>query len=55
MGNLTTGARIAALALRQGYTVYSADNDFKRFAGIRHVNPLSLGDSNLIDVERGSY
>ncbi len=39
-GNLTTDAHIAALALEQGYTVYSADNDFKRFAGLRHVNPL---------------
>lgn len=39
-GNLTTDAHIAALAIEQGYTVYSADNDFKRFAGLRHVNPL---------------
>lgn len=29
MGNLTTDAHIAALALEQGYTMYSADNDFK--------------------------
>ena len=40
-GNLTTDAHIAALAIERGYTVYSADNDFKRFAGIRHVNPLA--------------
>jgi hypothetical protein len=39
-GNLTTDAHIAALALEYGYTIYSADNDFKRFAGLRHVNPL---------------
>ena len=39
-GNLTTDAHIAALALEHGYTIYSADNDFKRFAGVRHVNPL---------------
>jgi toxin-antitoxin system PIN domain toxin len=39
-GNLTTDAHIAALALEQGYTVYSADNDFKRFPGLRHVDPL---------------
>ena len=39
-GNLTSDAHIAALALEQSATVYSADNDFKRFAGIRHVNPL---------------
>ena len=39
-GNLTTDAHIAALALEHGYAVYSADNDFQRFSGIRHVNPL---------------
>jgi hypothetical protein len=40
-GNLTTDAHIAALALEHGYAVHSADNDFKRFPGLRHVNPLS--------------
>lgn len=40
-GNLTTDAHIAALALESGGTVYSADNDFRRFPGIRHVNPLA--------------
>lgn len=39
-GNLTTDAHIAAIAIEQGYTVYSADNDFKRFDGLRHINPL---------------
>jgi toxin-antitoxin system PIN domain toxin len=39
-GNLTNDAHIAAIAIEHGYTVYSADNDFKRFAGLRHVNPL---------------
>ncbi|HOW74633.1 MAG TPA: PIN domain-containing protein [Candidatus Competibacteraceae bacterium] len=39
-GNLTTDAHIAALALEQGYTVYSTDHDFKRFSGLRHINPL---------------
>lgn len=39
-GNLTTDAHIAALAIEHGYTVYSTDNDFKRFSGLRHVNPL---------------
>jgi toxin-antitoxin system PIN domain toxin len=39
-GNLTTDAPLAALALERGATVYSADNDFKRFAGIRYVNPF---------------
>jgi hypothetical protein len=23
--------------------IYSADNDFKRFAGVRHINPLADG------------
>jgi len=39
-GNLTTDVHIAALAIERGATVYSADNDFKRFVGLRHVNPL---------------
>jgi len=39
--NLTTDAHIAALALEQGYGVYSADNDFQRFPGLKHINPLS--------------
>jgi toxin-antitoxin system PIN domain toxin len=39
-GNLTTDAHIAALALEQGGVVYSADSDFKRFAGIACINPL---------------
>lgn len=33
---------IAALAIEYGCTVYSTDNDFKRFAGIRHINPLTV-------------
>lgn len=40
-GNLTSDAHLAALALENGATVYSADNDFKRFAGVRHINPLA--------------
>lgn len=40
-GNLTTDAHIAALAIEHGYTVHSTDNDFRRFSGLRHVNPLS--------------
>lgn len=39
-GNLTTDAHIAALAIEHGARIYSADNDFKRFSGIHHVNPL---------------
>jgi hypothetical protein len=40
-GNLVSDAHLAALALEQGYTVYSTDHDFKRFPGIEHVNPLA--------------
>jgi uncharacterized protein len=39
-GNLTNDAHIAAIAIEHGYTLYSADNDFKRFAGLQHINPL---------------
>ncbi|WP_022947267.1 type II toxin-antitoxin system VapC family toxin [Methylohalobius crimeensis] len=39
-GNLTTDAHIAALALEHGCTVCSIDNDFKRFPGLRHIDPL---------------
>jgi toxin-antitoxin system PIN domain toxin len=39
-GNLTTDAHIAALALEHGCAICSADNDFKRFAGVEHFNPL---------------
>jgi len=42
-GNLTTDAHIAALAIEHGAVVYSADNDFKRFPGVRHINPLVDG------------
>jgi hypothetical protein len=40
-GNLTTDAHLAALALEHGSRIYSTDNDFKRFAGVVHVNPLA--------------
>ena len=40
-GNLAIDAHIAALALECGCGVYSADNDFRRFPGLRHINPLA--------------
>jgi toxin-antitoxin system PIN domain toxin len=40
-GNLTSDAHLAALAIEHGAAVYSADNDFKRFPGVEHVNPLA--------------
>jgi hypothetical protein len=39
-GNLTSDAHLAALAIENGATVASADNDFRRFAGLTHLNPL---------------
>lgn len=39
-GNLTSDAHIAALTLEHGAVICSADYDFRRFPGIRHVNPL---------------
>ncbi len=40
LGNLTSDAHLAAMALENGATLYSSDCDFRRFPGIRHVNPL---------------
>ena len=40
-GNLTSDAHLAALAIEYGCDLYSADYDFQRFPGIRHVNPLA--------------
>lgn len=40
-GNLTSDAHLAALAIEHGGTIASADNDFRRFAGVTHVNPLA--------------
>lgn len=39
-GNLTSDAHIAAMAIEHGAEVHSADYDFRRFPGVRHVNPL---------------
>ena len=54
-GNLTTDAHIAALAIEQGYTVFSADNDFKRFIGLNHVNPLVTHRSDKIHESGAVY
>jgi uncharacterized protein len=40
-GNLTSDVHLAALALENGCTICSTDNDFKRFPGVRHLNPLT--------------
>ena len=39
-GNLTSDAHLAALAIEQDCTLYSADSDFRRFPGLRYRNPL---------------
>jgi len=39
-GNLTSDAHLSALAIDTGSAIYSTDNDFKRFSGVEHVNPL---------------
>jgi toxin-antitoxin system PIN domain toxin len=38
--NLTSDAHLAALAIEHGASIHSADHDFKRFAGVKHVDPL---------------
>lgn len=40
-GNLTSDAHLAALAIEQGSTIYTTDNDFRRFAGVTVVNPIA--------------
>lgn len=39
-GNLTTDAHLATLAIERGYTLYSTDQDFGRFKGLKWVNPI---------------
>jgi hypothetical protein len=39
-GNLVPDAHLAALAIEHGATLYSFDNDFSRFPGLRWKNPL---------------
>ncbi len=39
-GNLTSDAHLAAMAIEHGAMLYSADNDYQRFAGLLHRNPL---------------
>jgi len=40
-GNLTTDAHLAALAIEHQAELHSTDADFKRFAGLRWLNPLA--------------
>jgi toxin-antitoxin system PIN domain toxin len=38
--NITTDAHLAAIAIENGATLYSADNDFARFKNLNWKNPL---------------
>ena len=40
-GNLTTDAHLAMLAIDQGYVLYTTDSDFRKFPGLRWVNPCA--------------
>ena len=40
-GNLTSDAHLAAMAIERGATLCSTDNDFRRFPGLLHANPLA--------------
>lgn len=42
-GNLTTDAHLAALALEHRATLCTADGDFRRFPGLRVLEPLDRG------------
>ena len=40
-GNLTTDAHLAALTIEHGGRLFSMDEDFDRFEGLRWTNPLA--------------
>jgi toxin-antitoxin system PIN domain toxin len=40
-GNLTSDAHLAALAIEGGWQLATTDHDFRRFAGVRLVNPMT--------------
>ncbi|MDQ2774245.1 MAG: hypothetical protein M3Y57_04855 [Acidobacteriota bacterium] len=40
-GPLVSDAVLAALAIENGATLASTDQDFSRFSGLRWVNPLT--------------
>ncbi len=44
-GNLTSDAHLAALAIEHGAELCSTDVDFRRFAGVRWVDPLARSSS----------
>ncbi len=38
--DLVVDAHLAALALEHDVTIYTADSDFRRFPGVRVINPI---------------
>ncbi len=40
-GDIINDAHLAALALELDATICTADRDFKRFPGVRVINPLA--------------
>lgn len=42
-GPLVMDAHLAALAIEHGATLYSSDRDFRRFSGLRIIDPLDAG------------
>ncbi len=40
VGTLTTDAALAAIAIEHAATLASTDRDFRRFSGLRWINPL---------------
>jgi toxin-antitoxin system PIN domain toxin len=41
-GSLVSDAHLAALAIEHDATLYTADSDFRRFSGLRVINPLRV-------------
>lgn len=41
LGDLGSDAHLAALTIECGGTLYTTDSDFKRFPGLRWINPLA--------------
>lgn len=39
-GNLTSDLHLAAMAIERSAAICSADHEYRRFAGLEHVNPL---------------
>ena len=53
-GNLTTDAHLAAIAIEHAAVLCSADNDFLRFQGVQHHNPLIEGGVREPSLAYGS-